>query len=134
MDPSEIPLMRALQGRMAWLGQREQVLAQNVANADTPGYLAKDVKPPSFRELVAGSASRLPLAATQPMHLAGTRSGPELRAEPVKRAPRTLSGNSVDIEKEMMKISETASDHHLVTSLYKQNLNLLRTAIGRSGG
>ena len=134
MDPGEIPLMKALQGRMAWLGQRQQVLAQNVANADTPGYLAKDIPAPSFRELVAGGASRLPLAATQPAHLQGTRSSTELRAAPVKRAPRTLSGNSVDVEQEMMKVSETASEHHLVASLYKKNLNLLRTAIGRTGG
>jgi flagellar basal-body rod protein FlgB len=134
MDPGQIPLMRALQGRMAWLGQREQVLAENVANADTPGYLAKDIKPPSFRQLVAGGASRLPLAVTDGAHLPGTHGSTTLRAEPVKNVPRTLSGNAVDLEKEMMKLAETASDHHLVTSLYKQNLNLLRTAIGRSGG
>ena len=134
MDLADIPLLAMLRSRLNYLSQRQEVIAQNVANADTPGYLAKDVKAPSFRELIAGSASRLPLAATQPMHLAGTRLGPELRAEPVKRTPRTLTGNSVDIEQEMMKIAETASDHHLVTSLYKRNLNLLRTAIGRSGG
>jgi flagellar basal-body rod protein FlgB len=134
MNPGELPLIKALQGRMAWLGQREQVLAQNVANADTPGYLAQDIKAPSFRDLVAGGVSRLPLAVTDGAHLPGTHGALQARAEPVRKAPRTLSGNSVDIEQEMMKISETASDHHLVTNLYKRNIDMLRAALGRSGG
>ena len=132
MDPGGIPLLKALTGRMAWLSERELVLAQNVANADTPGYLPQDIKAPSFRDLVAGGVSRLPMAVTHGDHLTGVAGTSRVRAEPQRNVPRTLSGNGVDLEKEMMKISETATDHHLVSSLYKRNVAMLRAALGRS--
>jgi flagellar basal-body rod protein FlgB len=138
MDLSSIPLFRALTGRMNWLTERQDVLAQNVANVDTPGYVPHDLKTPSFRDLLRGgtgaSTGQLALASTNPEHLAGRTPSTAFRDEALRGAERVPSGNAVSVEQEMMKISETASDHHLVTSLYKQNLNLLRTAIGRNGG
>ena len=48
MDVSSIPLLSLLKERMAWLSQRQDLLSQNVANADTPGYTAHDLKPVDF--------------------------------------------------------------------------------------
>src|SRR5919205_4638720 len=106
MNPDGIPLLKALTGRMAWLSEREQVLAQNVANSDTPGYTPEDLKAPTFRDLLGSRVSPLPLAITESGHLAGTRtSTASYRPEPQRKVQRTLSGNGVDLETEMMKVS-----------------------------
>src|SRR5258707_9924381 len=82
MDLGNIPLFKAMMSRMSWLTERQQVLAQNVANADTPAFKAKDLKAQTFKEMLAGSsANHLTLAATQPNHLAGV--GPALAFKPV---------------------------------------------------
>jgi flagellar basal-body rod protein FlgB len=131
MDFGSIPLFRAMTQRMSWLGERQQVLAQNVANADTPGYVPQDLKQQSFRELVGGSA-RPALAATDVKHLTGTaRAAGDFAKSSVKAAERTPSGNRVSIEQEMMKVGETASDHHLMSSLYRRHIAMVRAALGR---
>ena len=74
MDFSKLSLFSAMTRRMAWLGQRQEVLAQNIANADTPGYAAQDLKEPTFRALLSGTNSRLAMAATAPGHIGGADS------------------------------------------------------------
>jgi flagellar basal-body rod protein FlgB len=131
MDFGSIPLFRAMAQRMSWLGERQQVLAQNVANADTPGYVPQDLKQQSFRELVGGSA-RPALAATDVKHLTGTAHGAgHFATSRVKTAELTPSGNRVSIEEEMMKVGQTASDHHLMSSLYRRHIAMIRAALGR---
>jgi flagellar basal-body rod protein FlgB len=133
MDIGKIPLLEAITRRMSWLGERQSVLAENVANADTPGYVAKDVKPPSFAELVSGAPQKLPLATTNPgdMQPPGDKSGFEVVSPPTgERAP---DGNAVSLGAQMMKISDTANDYALTTSLYRQQLGLLKMVLGNGG-
>jgi flagellar basal-body rod protein FlgB len=134
MDLNSLPLFRAMAKRMAWLGERQQTLAQNVANADTPGYVAQDLKAQTFRDLVGNATGKLQMTATQPLHLAGVRSsgsGAKVVAQKSERAP---DGNSVDLEKEMMKVSETATDFNLVSNLYRQHIAMMKAVLGRSSG
>jgi flagellar basal-body rod protein FlgB len=133
MDFGSLPLFRAMAKRMAWLGERQQVLAQNVANVDTPGFQPQDLKKPDFRALVAGASAKLPLAGTQPMHLASVQGGGGFKAAAAPGAERMISGNTVSIEGEMMKVSETASDYALMTNLYRRHIGMLKAALGRGG-
>jgi flagellar basal-body rod protein FlgB len=134
MDFGSIPLFRAMAKRMSWLGERQKVLAQNVANADTPGYVPQDLKQQSFRDLLGGSA-RPTLAATDVKHFTGSaRAAGGFAMASVKTAEPTPSGNRVSLEQEMMKVGETATEHHLVTSLYRRQLGMIRTALGRLTG
>ncbi len=112
--------------RLAWIDRRQGLLAQNIANANTPGYAAKDLQP--FAKTLAQA---LPdMAQTSPMHLTGTgdagRTDPMLR--PTERAP---DGNAVSIEDQLTKVADTDSAHNLVTALYHKYLGLYRTAIGK---
>jgi flagellar basal-body rod protein FlgB len=133
MDFGSIPLFRAMATRMSWLGERQKVLAQNVANADTPGYVPQDLKQQSFRELVGGSV-RPTLAATDAQHITSAARGSNRFAEkPVRTAELTPSGNRVSLEQEMMKVGETATEHRLVASLYKRHIAIIRAALGRGG-
>ena len=64
MDLSQVPLFAALSKRMAWLTERQSVLAQNVANGDTPGYVAQDLPAPDFSKYLANAPSSVALVAT----------------------------------------------------------------------
>ena len=132
MDLSRIPLFDAIAKRLSFIGERQSVLAQNVANADTPGYAAKDVKQPDFAKLVEGAGTRLPMVLTDAKHMlpAGTSGAFEEVADHVKES--APNGNTVQLEDQMMKISSNASDHALTTSLYKKQLALLKIALGQA--
>jgi flagellar basal-body rod protein FlgB len=132
MDLMRIPLFEALAKRMTWLGDRQTVLAQNVANADTPGYIARDLKAPDFRKLLEGQSTQkqVTLVTTQPGHISIQRSSASM-AEPENSNDRSLNGNAVSLEEQMMKVSQTANDFALTTSLYRANLGLIKTVLGR---
>jgi flagellar basal-body rod protein FlgB len=56
MDFSKIPLFQGLVQKMGWLAQRQQVLARNIANANTPGFKPKDIEKPDFSALLEGQS------------------------------------------------------------------------------
>ena len=132
------PLFAMISQRLGWLTERQKVLAENVANADTPDYKARDVKELNFQQMLRGTTNSLGVARTAGQHLMGGGSsqrgfGPnDLSKE--KQYETTLSGNSVTLDVELMKISQTAQDHQMATQLYRKHLNLFRTVIGRGGG
>ena len=133
MDFSKIPLFSAMTKRMSWLGNRQNVLAHNIANADTPGFHAEDLKELTFGQLLRNSSGRLNMATTATGHLGGANP-----AKPaVEKAPDTekkTSGNTVVLEDQMMKVSKNAMDFQLTTNLYRKHLGMIKTALGRGGG
>jgi flagellar basal-body rod protein FlgB len=135
MDIGQLPLFAALSKRMSWLTARQTVLAENVANANTPGYVAKDLKELDFKSLMAHRASggALQLAADQPGHIAP--SAPASPAPVVRIADEhSLDGNGVSIEAQMMKVSTNAADYSVITALYKQNISMIKTVLGGGSG
>ena len=125
MDPTQIPLFELADKRLAWVDRRQTVLAQNIANADTPGWRPRDVKPFDAALKAAGVS----LAQTDPKHLRGSRSA---GGGIVEAASQTEpDGNGVAIDKELTKVAETDSTHELVTDLYKKYLSFFQTALGR---
>lgn len=134
MDLSKLPLFSMISQRIGWLSERQKVLAENVANADTPNYKARDLKALDFEALAraAGSGGRLTPVATDERHF-DTRASGSTRNALVKdaKAEATLSGNTVSIEEEMMKVAETAMDYQLVTNLYRKQIGLIKAVIGR---
>jgi flagellar basal-body rod protein FlgB len=131
MDFEEIPVLSTAKRRLDWLTRRQEVLAHNVANADTPGYRPKDLPALTFRSLVR-PVPPVGLAATQPNHLAGTRppdTGPAARDD--RRTFETApAGNAVVLEEQMAKVNETRLAHSLTTQIYRKQLGMLRTAVG----
>lgn len=129
MDLSKIPLFEVLTKRMAWLSDRQSVLAENVANADVPGFVAHDLKPPDFQKLLSESTSQVALATTEPGHI---QVKPTLASLETNDSMTTESQKHPPVEEEMMKVSQTANDYALVSTLYRANLNLVMTVIGRT--
>jgi flagellar basal-body rod protein FlgB len=102
MALGDLPLLSMMKLRLQWLGERQQVLAQNVANADTPGYDAKDLKELDFGALVKQQSGMLSPVA-----------------------------NSVVLEEQMMKAAQTQMDYQAVTGLYAKSVGLIKIALGR---
>jgi flagellar basal-body rod protein FlgB len=131
MDLAQIPLFDALVKRMAWLGDRQTVIAENVANADTPGYVAHDLKPLDFASMLRQSTSHVALATTQPNHISVAHDVTSTEETQMK-GDSGINGNRVSIEDEMMKVSQTANDYALVSTVYRANLNMVKTVLGHS--
>lgn len=137
MDLNRIPLFAALTRKLEWLGDRQRVLAQNVANADTPGYRAQDLKPVSFRALLGGpiATNAANLQATDVKHLAGTTGQGRFAVQrPNDSFEVTPSGNGVVLEQQIAKMADNQMQFAASTGLYKKHINMLRLALGRRGG
>jgi len=125
MDLTQIPLFKAMAKKLAWLGARQAVLAENVANANTPRFRASDLKPIDFGKLLNGGGSgALTLVATSPAHITTPAGGgtPE--------APKVATTGPIQLEDQMMKVSDTATDYAFTTSLYQKQIALLKAALG----
>ncbi|HLI23139.1 MAG TPA: flagellar basal body rod protein FlgB [Stellaceae bacterium] len=132
MDIGRIPLFEALSKRMAWLTERQTVLAENVANANTPGYVAKDLKELDFGSVLGQAQGTLQLAATQSGHMISPIQ--DTTAPIVTEADdHSIDGNGVSLESQMMKVSTNAADYALVTTLYKQNVDMVKSVLGGGG-
>lgn len=133
MALSDIALFGALKTRMTWLQTRQTLLAENVANADTPGYAARDLKPmPAPQRPGEGMAAAAVPARTHASHLT-LDAGIDGRPRPVEARSFEISpsGNAVALEEEMMKVAETQLDYQLATGLYGRGIGILKTALGR---
>lgn len=115
------------QQRLAWIGARQSVLAQNIANADTPDYRPRDISP--FAAVLAGA--QLAPATTQPNHLTGRGLlAAYTRTQPQERVP---DGNGVSIETELTKVAEGETNAALTGNLWKTYMNMYMTALGHNG-
>jgi flagellar basal-body rod protein FlgB len=131
MDINEIPIFRMMSGKMRWLAQRQRVLAQNIANADTPNYQPRDLKKVDFREKLGRNPFQLVLARTDPKHIQ-LRTADRFTAEQVRTPYETApSGNAVVLEEQLLKVSQTGADYELMTNLYRKHIGLFRIALGR---
>ncbi len=133
MDLSRLPLFRFLSTRMSWLSQRQEVLAQNVANADTPGFKPSDLVPMDFRGALKAAGALMPVR-TSPMHIgAGPREEGPFAVVVDRDAQQSPDGNAVDIEEQMVKMAQTQADYQLITNLYRKQVGLIKTALGHGG-
>ena len=131
MDLFQIPFFNIVRSRMSWLEQRQDALAENIANSATPKYTAHDVKAVDFEKLLAGETQGTnALRTTNAHHMHGTTGGGGLFQ--VVAAPDRESspdGNSVVLEDQMMKLAETQMQHDAVTGLYRKAVDMLRLAV-----
>ncbi|HSV03425.1 MAG TPA: flagellar basal body rod protein FlgB [Phenylobacterium sp.] len=135
MDTADIPLLAMLRGRLNYLSQRQQVIAENVANADTPGFAPRELKPFEFQVQAAQVAGPQAMAATEPGHMAPPHAGraPAAQAVTTRDSETTLDGNSVVLEEEMMKMGQARMDYDAAITFYQKALSLIRLAARAPG-
>lgn len=122
----KLEVTRMAQALAAHAGARQGVIAQNIAQADTPGYKAQDL--PDFASVYSDDAAGQ--RATRPGHIHSTAGG----ADPVARSHgggASPNGNSVSLESEMVKAVEVRQQHDMALAIYRSVSGLLRTSLGR---
>jgi flagellar basal-body rod protein FlgB len=132
MNMPDMPLLSLLRERMNWLHQRQDVLSQNVANADTPGYVARDLKPQDFSRMLDGQTTQgSAMRMTDPRHITISPTGQtrfdDMAAPDQESNP---NGNAVSLEQEMIKVSDTQAQFQAAANLYAKAMSMMRTAIG----
>jgi flagellar basal-body rod protein FlgB len=133
MDLSHIPLFAALNKRMSWINERQVVLAENVANVDTPGYKAQDLKPADFSKLVSATTGKLGMLVSDPGHLRpSSQIGGDYEMTKTE-GQTTTTGNNVQLDEQAFKVSQNASDFSLMETLYRSQLSLVKMALGSGG-
>jgi len=132
MDLPDVPLMAMLRERMTWLHQRQDVLSENVANADTPNYVARDLKPLDFEQALSGTTSGPSLVTTNERHisLTPTHMG-KFEDHETPDQESSPNGNSVALEAEMVKVSDTQAQFQAAANIYAKAMSLMKTAIGQ---
>jgi flagellar basal-body rod protein FlgB len=120
---------------MAWNQERQRVLAENVANSDTPNFRERDLVAPKFQEatsVAAATVSTVSLTRTENGHIGGTGpSGTAFRTESKGGHEIRPTGNSVSLEDEMMKVAANQMDYQAATAVYSRSLNLIKVALGK---
>lgn len=137
MPTSQGSLISGMGLAMRRLYHQQQVIGQNVANADTPGYKARDLAPASFagmvqdgmtgvtRPTVELSAAMVRLGARPP------RSGGVILDHDVTETKP--DGNNVTLEEQLLKLGNVQADFAALSNLYRKQMELLKTALGRNG-
>ena len=133
MPISDVPILSMLRTRMHWHQERQRLLAENVANADTPQFKPRDLAPPDFSRPAAAGSAAVALAATDAAHIRGSAGGAGSQFQPERRAAAEVrpAGNAVNLEDEMLKVASNQMDHQAATALYSRGLGLIKTALGK---
>jgi flagellar basal-body rod protein FlgB len=129
MSFADVPLFGLLQQKMNWLGSRQSVLARNIANASTPGYVPHDLRQADFANALAAASGTM--TASHARHLQGrAASGVAFRTVEAPGAQSSPDGNSVVLEEQAMKVAETQLAYSEAAGLYKKMIAMWRTALG----
>jgi flagellar basal-body rod protein FlgB len=129
MDPTKIGLFDVAEKRLVWTAQRQSVLASNIANANTPGFQARDIQ--SFEAVLSGQSSVEP-ARTQLNHMTGTLPTGLASLTMAPPKARGVDGNTVALDQQLTKVADTETTQALVTTVWKKYVGMFNLALGRS--
>lgn len=145
MTTDNLGLFKGIYAKMGFLEQRQKVIAQNIANANTPDYRPQDVEEPSFAKILGRTTSRLPMDGgvasvntTNSNHIEKGRgsmasSNNEVKPRDQKETYEVSpSGNAVILEEQMLQASETLGEHRMMANLHEKYTNMMRAATGKN--
>lgn len=130
MDPTKTGPIALAEQRLRWTEARQRVLAQNIANADTPSYRPSDMQP--FAKVLSGKLTEKQMVVTNANHLQGTRPQDGRTLKERISASRDPSGNAVSLEREALRVADTDSAHATALSVRRRYMSMFMTALGRN--
>lgn len=115
------------------LGTRQRVVAENVANVNTPGFVPRDVDQSEFQRSLnrysSPSVGSIGLATTREGHITGKLAPrPSFGTKSAPDSEVTMDGNAVVIEEQMLRINQIRTEFDTAISLYQKGLSLIRLA------
>jgi flagellar basal-body rod protein FlgB len=135
MDLNSLRLFQMATTKMDWAAQRQNVLTQNVVNADTPDYKSRDLKPLDFKHVLRDEVQPVKVARTNPNHIKGTipEQDPYRARTLLKSFEAAPDGNEVILEEQMQKVGDTRSEYNTAVQLMQSNMKMLKLALGKGG-
>jgi flagellar basal-body rod protein FlgB len=138
MSLQNLSLFQAINSKMKFLDKRQSVISQNIANSDTPNYKAVDLKKVDFSDMLKNVSrdriSRVSMEQTQAGHISPNGAPANPRIEKNKNIYEIApDSNAVIIEEQMIKANDIQMNYNLMTNLYRSNMDMLRTSLGRRG-
>ena len=134
MGLADLPLLSQIKGRMTWLDERQRVVAQNVANSDTPGYVARDLRSPADFAAAMRQAGPLQMTRTSAAHIAPANANvARFTSNAAPDSETTLDGNSVVVEEQMLKMAESRMAYDAAIGFYTKSMQMLRMAAKKPG-
>ncbi|HEX8470931.1 MAG TPA: flagellar basal body rod protein FlgB [Brevundimonas sp.] len=135
MGFTDLPLLGQIKGRLSWLDERQRVVAQNIANSSTPGYVARDLNQPTDFAAAMKAGGALQMTRTSAAHIAPPQTNvARFSSESAPDSETTLDGNSVVLEEQMLKMSESRMAYDAAIGLYSKWMSMLRMAARKPGG
>ena len=140
MDLANTPFFGLLRTRLDQLSERQRLIAENIANASTPGYRPRDLDTSGFERMLAQAAPEggagMVMTRTNPLHMTpGGGGGGSAQARVVTRddSETTIDGNAVVLEDQMARAAETRMQFETGIALYQKGLELVRLAARAPG-
>ena len=134
MGFTDLPLLGHIKGRLSWLDERQRVVAQNIANSSTPGFVARDLKQPTDFAAAMKAGGALQMTRTSAAHIAPPQgSVARFSSDASPDSETTLDGNSVVLEEQMLKMSESRMAYDAAIGLYSKSMAMLRMAAKKPG-
>ncbi len=126
----KLEILSLARGLSVHSGARQAVLAENVANANSPGYRARDL--PEFASTYQNIGAETDLRRTREQHLSGLEDFDRAFATVFDQAQADPTGNTVSVERELTRAADIRSDHNRALAVYSASIDILRAAIGRA--
>jgi len=145
MDSASVPLFSMLRSRIGYLNQRQELIAQNVANVSTPGFTPKDLKPFTIKQGAGATLALAPAAEGQsaqgdsasagmiPLQTSGSGGQQAFGSVAAPDDETKLDGNQVGLEDQMMKMNETRTQYEAAVGIYEKAMNFLQMAAKEPG-
>lgn len=141
MSLQNLALYKAMNAKMVYLDKRQGVLAQNIANADTPGYQSQDLTKVDFGSVLR-KVTKSTTSGLDPVHMVSTNArhmpSPNHIDDSRNVADKITyevapDSNGVVVEEQMVKANQTQMDYALLSNLLMKHSGMYKTAIGRQG-
>ena len=135
MGFTDLPLLGQIKGRLSWLDERQRVIAQNVANSDTPGYVGRDLNTPTdFAAALRQGGGGVQMTRTSAMHIAPANANVQrFQTTDAPDSETTLDGNAVVVEEQMLKMAESRMAYDAAIGFYQKSMQMLRLAAKAPG-
>lgn len=123
----KISIFKAAYAMARHAGARQAVLSQNMANADTPGYQARDLAP--FSLATTGQNKSTDMIATRASHLSGVEMDTAFQLTEARDRSADPNENNVSLQEEMLNAVKAKRQHDRAIAIYKSGLTVLRSSL-----
>ncbi|MBL8642157.1 MAG: flagellar basal body rod protein FlgB [Alphaproteobacteria bacterium] len=135
MTIENISLFQAMNAKMGYLAERQKIISQNVANADTPGYMSQDLRKVDFSKMVENISKNkmhVTMDTNNPQHMMAPDQSPNPKMAKSKTPYEVKpDGNSVVLEEQMVKASDVQMNYTLMLNLYRDAADMIKTSLGK---